>query len=557
MIDLLQASRRSKLLILGCMAAAGIALCQLTVPLVIGWLLDEMARDSVPTRLARLCIVLAMLALVTVLFQTVHRQLFAALEERSLQELQRRLISSVWGRAPEESAQVSTGLFSSLLGTDSAKVATLQGRVLGEVTLGSVQLIGLLVLLSVKYGKTSYWALVLTPIYLVLPLLLHRKGKSISGDLLQARTAVEELSFDSFRGRDEIRVFDAERWVMDKLGESMANRWQARFKQVTFGALQWSNYVLASLVGACVYYLGGLKVIEGTLTVGALVTLVALLGYLESPINRLAKIGFQYQAIAAARSRLREHLDSPLKRRSERSVSDRSAGVEIRAMDLGFRYPDGSVALKKMSFRQPGGTILGVVGHSGSGKSSLVKLIAGLYSPTDGALLLDGKESRLVPVGLVPQDTFLLPTTLRENIRMGRSFIREIDIEEALVAAGAAEFAFRQPRGLDTELGEAGLGLSGGQKQRIAIARALAGRPGLLVLDEATASLDLALEQHLVEHLARLRGDATVVWVNHRVSSLKIADQILLLQEGRLIGKGSYDELFDSSNQFQGMVAAD
>ena len=310
-------------------------------------------------------------------------------------------------------------------------------------------------------------------------------------------------------------------------------------------------------VGLLIWYGGG-QILQGALTFG---TLVAFLQYARKffrPIRDLAEKFNLLQAAMASGERLLALLDEPERasapearapapRVAERLPEPRG---EIRFENVWFRYDPDAWVLRDVSFTVPAGSRLALVGPTGAGKSTCAALLSRFYEPERGRVLLDGVDVRAYPlpelrrrVGLVPQEVFLFSGSVRENVRLWSDRIDDAAVDAALTAVGAERWIGALPRGADTELGERGRGLSTGQKQLVAFARALAHDPPVLVLDEATSSVDSATEALIEEAVARLLADRTAVVIAHRLSTIRRVDRIVVLLHGEVKERGTHEEL--------------
>ena len=280
--------------------------------------------------------------------------------------------------------------------------------------------------------------------------------------------------------------------------------------------------------------------------------LYAFLAYIARVVEPLIQITLQFgqlqQAMVAA-SRVRALMEET----APVAVIASSRGVsrgEIAIEAVSFGYDPERPVLHDLSLNIPAGSFTGIVGHTGSGKSTLLSLLLRFYTAQSGRILVDDQALALLPdelfraaVGLVPQEPYLMAASARENISMGRAAIDEATIIEAAKAARVHEFLSALPQGYDTLLGEGGARVSAGQKQLIAMARALAGKPRILFLDEATSNIDSATEQTISEALNALRGEVTVVAIAHRLSTIRAADQIVVLNHGHLAERGTHEAL--------------
>jgi ATP-binding cassette subfamily B protein len=304
------------------------------------------------------------------------------------------------------------------------------------------------------------------------------------------------------------------------------------------------------LLSVGIICLGVLEVFEGRLTVGALIAFQMLAQRVTGPLSQIVSLIHEYQEAALSVRMLGEVMGAEPEANAATGLRAPLRGA-IEFEDLIFRYAPGlAPALDRVSFAVPPGTTLGIVGRSGSGKTTLTRLLRGMYRPESGAVRIDGVDLREIDlghlrssVGVVLQESFLFRGTVRENIAVSRPGAALEDIVAAARLAGADEFVERLPQGYETALIENGATLSGGQRQRLALARALLRDPRILILDEATSALDPESEAIVQRNLARIAAGRTVIIVSHRLSSLVRADQILVLERGRVADLGPHKEL--------------
>lgn len=312
-----------------------------------------------------------------------------------------------------------------------------------------------------------------------------------------------------------------------------------------------SAVLLLGLVGAVVMYVGTQQIFAGAMTLGSFVTFTAFVAFLVSPLYQMVNIGTQVTEALAGLERTREVLDErPEDKDPARTVDIGKIRGEVRFDNVSFAYEEGKSVLHEISFEAKPGTVTALVGPSGSGKSTLIGLVAAFYKPSSGAITVDGSDlstTRLASyrsqLGVVLQDTFLFDGTIRENI----AFSRPEASEEEIIAAGRIarvdEFAEVFGDKYETIVGERGVKLSGGQRQRVSIARAILADPRILILDEATSSLDSESEAMIQEGLSYLMRGRTTFVIAHRLSTIRRADQILVIDEGRIVERGRHDEL--------------
>jgi ABC-type multidrug transport system fused ATPase/permease subunit len=319
------------------------------------------------------------------------------------------------------------------------------------------------------------------------------------------------------------------------------------------GAAIESVYSLAYVgywaAAAFVYWYGGRQVVAGTISIGDLIALVWLLGMVDVPANRFVAVHANWQTVLASADRLEPYLNRRAVERGRRRLRPGRHQIEFR--DVSVTYPTNRrPALHRVSFRIDAGARTAVVGPSGAGKSTLVNLLLRLRDPDEGAVLFDGVAADdIAPaslrqrIAIVQQEPFLFAGTVRENIELGRPGCGDSDIERAARVANAHNFIERLPAGYNTEVGERGAQLSVGQKQRIAIARAVLRDPDVLILDEATSSLDAASEHAVTDAIECLAQGRTTIMVAHRMSTIQHADRIVVLDSGEVVAQGQHAEL--------------
>ncbi|WP_228486768.1 ABC transporter ATP-binding protein [Paludibaculum fermentans] len=319
-----------------------------------------------------------------------------------------------------------------------------------------------------------------------------------------------------------------------------------------------SATVLLGLVGALVMFVGGRQILNGTLTLGGFVTFTAFLAILVAPVFQIVGIGTQLTEALAGLERTREILNE----QAEDADPNRTAVMgpirgDVLFEDVHFSYEEGKEVLHGVSFHAPPGTVTALVGSSGSGKSTTIGLISAFHAPTTGTVLVDGQDlskvrlsSYRTQLGVVLQETFLFDGTIRENVAFARPHATEAEIMEACRIARVDEFAERFPEGYETVVGERGVKLSGGQKQRVSIARAILADPRILILDEATSSLDSETEALIQHGLGYLMQGRTTFVIAHRLSTIRRADQILVMEDGLLVEKGAHHELYANRGRY-------
>jgi subfamily B ATP-binding cassette protein MsbA len=326
--------------------------------------------------------------------------------------------------------------------------------------------------------------------------------------------------------------------------------------RVSFTALVDAVPVLGTIA---VFWIGTHELVAGRITLGALLAFVTYLGSLYAPVRTLARLSNQAQAAGASAERLADLLaPDPGPTEAPDAIAIGRAEGRVVFERVSFAYRPGRPVLKGVSFEIRPGEMVALVGPSGTGKSTVVKLLLRLYDPTAGRITLDGHELRTLTfaslreqIALVLQDPYIFDGTVRENIRYGRLDAADAEIERAARLANAHDFVAALPQGYETQVGSKGIRLSGGQQQRLAIARALLRDAPILVLDEATSSLDSESEAAIQQALERLTARRTTLVIAHRLSTVRRADRIVVLDAGRVVEAGTHDALLAAGGLYR------
>jgi len=319
-----------------------------------------------------------------------------------------------------------------------------------------------------------------------------------------------------------------------------------------------SSSTLMGIIGAIVMFMGTRQILAGKLTLGGFFTYTMFLGYLAAPLFQVVGIGTQITEAIAGLERTREVLDeTPEDEDPHRTVTLPEIRGEVAFQDVTFAYEQMKTVLHDISFRARPGTVTALVGSSGSGKSTIIGLIAAFHTPNQGKVLVDSidlsavrLESYRTQLGMVLQDSFLFDGTIRENVAFSKPDATEEEILRACTIARVDEFAEKYELKYDTIIGERGVKLSGGQRQRVSIARAILANPRILILDEATSSLDSESEGMIQEGLSYLMQGRTTFVIAHRLSTIRRADQILVIERGCIVERGTHQSLFELGGRY-------
>jgi ABC-type multidrug transport system fused ATPase/permease subunit len=382
----------------------------------------------------------------------------------------------------------------------------------------------------------------------------------------KAASAMNALLLDNLQGVRQIKSYAREETELERFSESA--RLVAETQLVIMRTWSWyspGTTFIAALGSVIVLYVGGGDVLANpNFKPGDLVTFLLFVGMFYDPVGRLHQINQLYQAGRAASDRVAEILDATMETYGERGSQPLArAKGQVDYRDVSFAYRPDVTALHEVNLAVKPGQCVALVGPTGAGKSTFVSLLSRFYEATGGEILLDGKNVAEIPllelreqIGVVSQETFLFNGTILDNLRFGRPDATRQEIEEMARAACVHDFVERLPEGYETHIGERGVKLSVGEKQRISIARALLKNPPVLVLDEATASVDTATEQLIQKALNRLLSGRTSFVIAHRLSTVRHADLILVLQRGRIIGRGTHSELLEANGLYAKLCRA-
>jgi subfamily B ATP-binding cassette protein MsbA len=532
------------------------ALLGLAFPMVVRYLLDAAFVQKNREILDRIAIGLVILFSVQAVLNYVQTYLLSAVGERVVARLREELFAKLLEMPPGFFAERRTGELTSRLTTD---IGLLQGVLSHQIAEFSRQLLALLggiVLLTLMQPRLTLTALGVVPLVIGSALYFGRRLRRMTvgvQDKVAEATAVAEEAFSQIRTVQSFVQEPAERM---RYGERIAASvraalHRAQLRGVFFGVLTFSTFVGIVFV----LWQGGLLVLEGQLTPGELVQFLLYTITIAAAIGALASFFSSYQEAVGAAERVFEILEmSP-------TISDPEAPAELPAPVRGrvdferisFRYqrnPALPWILEDIDLRCTPGEVVALVGPSGGGKTTLVSLLPRFWDVDRGRVLLDGIDVRHLrladlraAIGMVPQDPALFSGTIRENIAYARPEASREEIEAAARGAHAHEFIERLPEGYETVVGERGVKLSGGQRQRIAIARAILKNPSVLILDEATSSLDTESERLIEDALSKLLVGRTTLIIAHRLSTVRRADRLVVIDHGRIVEEGTHGDL--------------
>jgi len=452
-----------------------------------------------------------------------------------------------------------SGALVSRIMSDVEGVRNLVGTGLVQLFGGIVTAIISLVLLINISGKMTLF--VLAPVFLFAIIALKAFGyiRPIFRKRGVINSEVKGRLTETLNGVRVIKGFNAEEQENISFEKGVDRLFQNVKKSLTATAIMQSSSVfLLGLASVGIMGLGGAMIIEGTLTIGDFLSFTLLLGFMIAPIVQMSNIGSQLTEAFAGLDRTEEIMNM------DSEVTDDLRTIELNDImgtvefkNVSFSYEKGKEVVHNISFKADIGSVTALVGSSGSGKSTLASLVASFINPDLGVITIDGNDLSKVSLnsfrsqlGVVLQDDFLFEGTIRDNILFPRPDASEIQLVEAVNAAYVNEFTDRFDDGLDTLIGERGVKLSGGQRQRIAIARAVLADPRILILDEATSNLDAESESLIQKSLTELMKGRTTFVIAHRYSTIRQANQILVIEKGEIAEQGTHAELIESKGRY-------
>jgi subfamily B ATP-binding cassette protein MsbA len=542
---------RRNILALGALLMVINRVCGLALPVSTKYLIDNVMGRRQFNLLLPIVFGVALATLVQAVTSFSLTQLLSKAAQRLISEMRMKVQEHI-GRLPVRFYDANkSGTLVARIMSDVEGIRNLMGTGLVELGGGLLTaVISMVLLFRISVIMTSLTLVVLITFALILQVAFKRvrpifrqRGKinaEVTGRLTESLGGVRVIKGYHAEAREAAVFAKGAQRLLDNVLESLS----------TLSAMTLGSTVLMGLVGAMVMYLGAREVQAG-MKVGSFVEYTALLAFLIAPVVQIVSIGTQISEALAGLERTREIL----KERPEDEDPERTIEIpEIRGLvqfdGVDFSYEEGKPVLHGISFVARPGTVNALVGSSGSGKSTMIGLITAFHTPNSGTVWVDGFDLSHVrlssyreQLGVVLQESFLFDGTIRENVAFSRPGATEEEIMEACRIARVDEFAAHFPDGYNTIVGERGVKLSGGQRQRLSIARAILADPRILILDEATSSLDTESEAAVQAALGNLMQGRTVLVIAHRLSTVRRADRIAVMEDGRITELGSHEEL--------------
>ena len=487
-------------------------------------------------------------------------QVISVTAQRAITEMRRRVMERVTRLPVRFFDSTQTGVLISRIMTDAEGIRNLVGtgivQLVGGVFTGVFALAGLFYL----NWKLTLFIIAILAAFGAVMAYTFKKLRPIFRERGQITAEVTGRLNETLGGIRVVKAYGTEKREQRVFARGAHRLFRNIASSITGVSATTSLATVAvGLVSVVMIVVGGGAILEGSMTLGELVAYLAFTAVLAAPVMQIASIGTQISEAFAGLDRIREIMRAETE---DEADAGRDAVTEVRGdvrlEDVWFEYNEGQPVLKGIDVDAPAGTTTALVGSSGSGKSTLVSLVMAFNRPTRGRVTVDGRdleELRLhdyrAQLGVVLQENFLFDGTVADNIRFARPSATRAEVEEVSRIAHVDDFVRAFPEGYDTIVGERGIKLSGGQRQRIAIARAILADPRILILDEATSSLDSESEALIQEGLRRLRHGRTAFVIAHRLSTIRSSDQILVLEHGEIVERGTHAQLMARGGRYR------
>ena len=550
---------RRRLLGFGFLLMAISRVSALVLPASTKFLID----DVIGKRRTELLLPLVSIVVLSTLIQGVTSfaltQTLSKAAQRMIAELRRKVQQHV-GRLPVAYYDSNkTGALVARIMTDVEGVRNLIGTGLVEFAGGLLTaIISVVVLLRISAPMTGI-ALLLMLISMIALRRAFKVIRPIFRERSKINAEVTGRLTESLAGVRVVKGYHAEAREAEVFSGGVARLLTNVLRTLTAtSTMSLATTALLGVAGAFVMWMGAQQILSGKLTLGEYFTFTMFLAFMVAPVFQIVGIGTQLTEAIAGIERTREVLNErPEDEDPRRVVTLQDIDGAIEFENVGFAYEEGNPVLHGVSFLAPPGTVTALVGSSGSGKSTIIGLVAAFHVPSSGRILVDGIDLCTVrldsyrgQLGVVLQDSFLFDGSIRENVAFSRPAATDDQILAACHIARVDEFAERFPEKYDTIIGERGVKLSGGQRQRVSIARAILADPRILILDEATSSLDSESEAMIQEGLAQLMRGRTTFVIAHRLSTIRRADQILVVEAGHIVERGTHEALFAKGGRY-------
>jgi len=531
--------------------------------LVLPWKSKALLDDVIPNKdydqLYQLLFVVGIAILVQAITSFLLTRILSVQAQYLISELRAQVQKKVLSLPISFFDNTKSGALVSRIMSDVEGVRNLIGTGLVQLVGGTITaIISMILLIGISPSMTLF-VLIPVAVFGLVALKAFKYIRPIFRNRGVINADVKGRLTETLAGVRVIKAFNAEQQENEVFEKGVDLLFQNVKKSLTATAIMTSSSTfLLGIASTGIMGIGGYKIMTGELTVGDFLSFTLLLGFMIAPIVQMSNIGSQLTEALAGLDRTEELMNMEAEEDDEnRTIALESVSGNIKFDDVSFSYEEGKEVLNNISFEVPKGSVTALVGSSGSGKSTIAGLSATFLNPKSGKVTIDNNDMSKVllssyrkHLGVVLQDEFLFEGTIRENILFPRPNATEDELQNAVKAAYVNEFTDRFENGLDTLIGERGVKLSGGQRQRLAIARAILANPKIIILDEATSSLDTESEALIQKSLSELIKDRTTIVIAHRLSTIKQADQILVVESGSIVERGNHDQLIAKEGRY-------
>ncbi len=533
-------------------------------PQAIKWLVDTIVTDGDASVLNYAAMALVVMFIVQAVFGAIRAWLFTVASERVVARLRNRLFMSILGQEIGFFDMSRTGELTNRLASDTT---VLQNTVTVNVSMALRYIVGAVggtIMLLWMSPRLTVVAIAVVPIIAVSAAVYGRWLRSLSRKVQDALALSTSIAEEAISGVRTVRAFAREEAEGERYAAAVETSYQlAARRALAMGIFQSVLGFAGFSTIALVVWWGGSLVIEDRMSVGDLTAFLIYTGLIAVSLGALSGLYSDFMRAIGASQRVFELMDRNSDLETESGEILQSVSGDVVLSDVHFAYPTRTDApvLQGLDLTLGAGEVVALVGPSGSGKSTVAALLSRFYDPNSGVISIDGRDlTSLNPkslrhhVGVVSQEPILFAASIAENIRYGKPDATQDEVRAAALAANAIDFVDGFPEGFDTLVGERGVRLSGGQKQRIAIARAVLKDPAILVLDEATSALDSESEHLVQEALDRLMEGRTTLVIAHRLSTVRDADRVVVLADGKVAEQGTHDALIDADGLYKKLV---
>jgi len=555
-IHYLLRSRKDFLMVIGLQVIA--IILALIIPIYTGYLVGGLKPPAVETQIILLTnfVIIAVLAVGSFLVGTSARTFSAKIAAKALYYVRKDINDAIYRQSFSFFDKHETGQLVARATSDVDQTEQIFGFGLTLTIQGFIQLLGVIILAIIIQPSLSWIFAIMIPTSVITSLFITVKLKPI---YLESREAFGELTNtirENIIGANVVRMFGTQE---KEKGKFSANN--KRFYDASVRTVKWSSIFMplnTVLIGGMIIltlFFGGNLFLQGLMPLSTLVTFLGYVGLTTFPLISFGAIFVMYVQADAALTRIRQVIESvPEILEDTNPVSAEAIEGDVDFENVSFGYTPDNLVLKNISFHVPAGQKIAILGTTGSGKSTIINLLPRFYDVTEGQILVDQVDIRKYRlkdlrkhIGVVSQDTFLFDKSIKENIMFGQEDAPMEEVIEAAKVADLDEFITSLPEGYDTLTGERGTRLSGGQKQRLSIARALLIHPKVLILDDSTSSVDVETEYNIQQALEQVMHGTTTFIITQRISTIRKADQIMVLDKGRIVGLGTHEDLLESN----------